>query len=166
MAFAVQAGDSPLTRSRYEKIVDFAPENIAAPFFLRCAALSIDYMALLAVPVGGLLANKFLGDGTTYPGPGMGIWTLLIIFWIVNFILFPLLRGQTLGMFLTGITILNQDGTNPGLVTIVRRNVLGYAITGLTLGIGFLSIAFSRKGRALHDMVAGTVVIRGHKTQV
>ena len=166
MAFAAQANDSPLNRSRYEKIVDFVPEEVAAPFFLRCAALAIDYMAFLAVPVGGLLANKFLGDGTAYSGPGVGTWTLLIIVWVVNFILFPLLRGQTVGKFLTGITILNLDGTNPGLVTIVRRNVLGYAITVLTLGIGFLSIAFSRKGRALHDMVAGTVVIRGRKKQV
>lgn len=153
-------------RSRYEKVVDFDPEEVAAPFFIRCASLFIDYMFMLAIPVGGLLANKFLGDGAAYSGPGFGTWTLGIIFWIINFLLFPLLRGQTLGKFLTGSTILNQDGTNPNLITIVRRNVLGYAITALTLGIGFLSIAFSRKGRALHDMVAGTVVIRGRKQQI
>ena len=166
MAFAVPAGDPPSTRFRYEKVVDFAPEEVAAPFFLRCAALSIDYMALLSIPVGGLLMNKFFGDGSVYVGPGAGVWTLLIIFAVVNFILFPLLRGQTLGKFLTGITILTRDGMNPGLVTIVRRNIFGYAITILTFGLGFLSIAFSRKGRALHDMVAGTVVVRGRKRQV
>ena len=71
-----------------------------------------------------------------------------------------------MGKFLTGITILNQDGTNPGPLTIVRRNILGYLITALTLGGGFLAAAFSRKGRALHDIVAGTVVIRGRKKQI
>jgi uncharacterized RDD family membrane protein YckC len=166
MAFAAQATDSPSTRSRYEKIVDFSPEEVAAPFFLRCASLCIDYMLMLAIPVGGLLGNKFLGDGTAYSGPGVGTITLALVFWIFNFILFPLLRGQTLGKFLTGTTIVDQDGTNPNLFTIVRRNILGYAITALTLGIGFLSIAFSRKGRALHDMVAGTFVIRGRKKQI
>ena len=165
MALA-QASDSPVTRSRYERVVDFTPELVAAPFFLRCAALCIDYMVMLAIPVAGLVGNKFLGDGTAYSGPGLGSWTLSIIFWLVNFILFPLLRGQTIGKFLTGITILDQDGMNPGLLTIVRRNVLGYLITALTLGVGFLSIAFSRKGRALHDIVAGTVVIKGRKKQI
>jgi uncharacterized RDD family membrane protein YckC len=165
MALA-QASESPVIRSRYEKVVDFITEAVAAPFFLRCAALFIDYMVMLTIPVAGLLSTKFFGDGTAYAGPGFGSWMLSIIFWLVNFLVFPLLRGQTIGKFLTGITILNQDGTAPGLITIVRRNLLGYLITALTLGGGFLAAAFSTKGRALHDIVAGTVVIRGRKKQI
>ena len=36
--------------------------------------------------------------------------------------------------------------------------VLGYLLSGLTLGIGFLMIAFG--GAALHDRLAGTRVVR------
>lgn len=156
------AATSP-QRAKTEKVVNFVPEAVAAPFFLRCGALFIDYMLLLSVPVFALIGNKFLGDGT-YTGPGTAVWTMTIILWVANFLLFPLLRGQTLGKFLTGLTILNQDGTSISLITILRRNVLGYFITAATLGIGFFTSVFSRKGRALHDMVAGTVLIRGRKT--
>ena len=34
-----------------EKIIEFSPEVVRAPFPLRCAALIIDYMVLLVMPV-------------------------------------------------------------------------------------------------------------------
>lgn len=160
-----QASPAPARIPR-EKIVDFVPELLAAPFFLRCAALSIDYIFLLTLPVIALLWNKVYGDGVTYTGPGSGVWILSVILWAADFLLLPLLRGQSLGKFLTGITIVNADGSRIGLVTVLRRNLLGYAITAVTLGIGFLSTVFSRKGRALHDIVAGTVVVRGKLKQI
>jgi len=33
-------------------------------------------------------------------------------------------------------------------------------ISGLTLGIGYLMVAFTEKKQALHDMIAGTLVLR------
>jgi uncharacterized RDD family membrane protein YckC len=36
-------------------------------------------------------------------------------------------------------------------------------LTLLTLGLGFIFSAFNRKGRALHDYLAGTVVIFGRR---
>jgi uncharacterized RDD family membrane protein YckC len=43
------------------------------------------------------------------------------------------------------------------------RDVVGYALTVLTLGFGFLIAAVIPSGRALHDYIAGTIVIRGRK---
>jgi uncharacterized RDD family membrane protein YckC len=82
----------------------------------------------------------------------------------LNHLLLPIWRGQTLGKMLTGLTIVNVDGTSLTISHLLRRNVLGYLITVFTLGIGFLISAFSRSGRALHDIIGGTVVIYGRKT--
>ena len=166
MASVQQASSPAAVRYPREKIIDFVPEAIAAPFFVRCAALCIDYIFLLAIPVAALLWNRFVADGGSYSGPGFGAWSIVIVLWLADFLVFPLLRGQTLGKFFTGLTIVNADGSKTGAATIMKRNLLGYLITVLTLGLGFLSMVFSRKGRALHDIVAGTVVIRGRLKQV
>lgn len=161
MASAAPAPD--VTRYKTEKIVGFAPEDVAAPFFLRCAAIAIDYILFMMWPVAALLWDRLVSDVTTKPGPGGWTWTFMTIFWVADFILFPLLRGQTIGKFLTGLTILNVDGTSIGLSTIALRHLLGYALTTLTLGFGFFSSVFSAKGRALHDVVAGTIVVRARR---
>jgi uncharacterized RDD family membrane protein YckC len=43
------------------------------------------------------------------------------------------------------------------------RNTIGYVLTVATLGLGFLIAAITPSGRALHDYVAGTIVIRGRR---
>ena len=166
MTSAGQAAASPAIRERSSKVVNFVPEEMAAPFFLRCASAFIDYMLIMSVPVGALLYNRYFGDtGTTYSA-GTGVWVIGIILWVVNFLLLPLLRGQTLGKMLTGITILKTDGNEVRLEGLLRRNIFGYLMTAATLGLGFVSLVFSKKGRALHDLIGGTVVVRGRKTQL
>jgi uncharacterized RDD family membrane protein YckC len=147
-------------------IVDFSPERLRAPFQLRCAAIFVDYLLLVALPVGWLLLSNYFGD--TGPGTGIGttVWLVGIILFICNFLLLPLLRGQTFGKLLMGLTILNMDGSSIGLVTILRRHIVGYFLTVLTLGIGFLIAALNSTGRSLHDYVAGTVVVRARKTNI
>jgi uncharacterized RDD family membrane protein YckC len=148
-----------------EKIIDFSPARLKAPFALRCAALTIDYMLLLLLPVGWLTAAKLFGE----PGAivvGTTAWIIGILLVMVNFLLLPLLRGQTVGKMMTGLTILNIDGTDIGFGTVLRRNVLGYLVTVLTLGLGFLISAVNSSGRALHDFTAGTIVVRGSKKQL
>ena len=157
---------APARSSRVERIVDFSPENLKAPFFLRCAALFIDYMVLLIVPLVWLMWGKTLGEPSTGKGLGTTVWLFGVILWLVNFLLLPLLFGKTIGKMLTGLTILNVDGTEVGLFGILRRNLLGFVLTGLTLGLGFLISAVNSSGRSLHDFVAGTIVVRGRRKQL
>ncbi len=154
---------SPKRSSGNERIVNFSPELLQAPFVLRCAALFIDYMLLLAVPLIWMTAGRWVNDGTPVLPFGPAVWLIIIVLWIINFLLLPLLRGQTLGKMLTGLTILRMDGTNIGLGRILLRNVFGYLITALTLGLGFMFSAVSSTGRSLHDFLSGTIVVRGRK---
>ncbi|MFM9905297.1 MAG: RDD family protein [Pyrinomonadaceae bacterium] len=165
MAPTAQTMTTSSTVPKTEKAVNFSPALLKAPFFLRCAALFVDYIVLLVVPIGWLMWESTFGDPGANIKLGTSVWTLGIIFWLLNFLALPLFRGQTIGKMLAGLTILNIDGTYVGIVGIVRRNIVGYLLTCLTLGLGFLISAVNSSGRSLHDFVAGTIVVRGRRKQ-
>ena len=151
--------------SAMETIVDFSPELVKAPFLLRCAAFCIDYMVLVVVPVGWLVMSKFLSEkGPMSVGPT--VWVIGVILFLLNFIVLPIFGGKTIGKLLLGLTILNADGTRVGVWGIIKRNIFGYFVTALTLGVGFLISAANTSGRSLHDFIGGTIVVRGRKIRV
>lgn len=147
---------------RMETVIDFTPEALRPPFVLRIAALFIDYMLVLAMPVLWLLGSKVFGESANANIPTV-VWLLVVIIWLIDFLLLPLFRGQTFGKMLSGLTIVNSDGTPVRLAGLLRRNLLGYFLTLVTLGLGFLISAFNDTGRSLHDYIGGTVVIAGRK---
>lgn len=149
-----------------EKIVDFSPAAVKAPFFLKCAALLIDYMFVIFLPIAWLILGRLVLETGSQATIGGGIWLIGLILALINFVGLPLVRGQTVGKMLMGLTILNMDGTDIRLGTVVLRHIAGYPATALTLGIGFLISAVNASGRSLHDFIAGTIVVRGRKTQV
>lgn len=147
-----------------EKIIEFSPEALSAPFPLRCAALIIDYMVLLIMPVVWLVLARFLSDTGVPDAIGKTIWTLGILLFIVDCLVMPMiLGGQSLGKMLVGIRIVRRDGLRAPAAQILLRNIVGYGLTVATLGFGFLIAAVTPSGRALHDYLAGTIVIRGRK---
>lgn len=149
------------TRSA-EKIVDFEPRRLSAPFFLRCGALLIDYIVVLVFPVSMMLLGRSFGnDGSRLVGGGLNDtgWTLALVIVVFNFFLLPIVRGQSIGKLVTGIKIVNKDGNSAKPIKIILRNLIGYMLTFVSLGVGFLISVFSPSGRALHDYLFGTVVI-------
>jgi uncharacterized RDD family membrane protein YckC len=67
-------------------------------------------------------------------------------------------RGATVGQDLLGLVVEAEDGTRPPGLSRAFLRLLGYGLSACLFGIGFLMIAFS--GRALHDRIAGTRVVR------
>lgn len=153
--------DEKRPRAR-EIIVGFSPQTLRAPFLLRCGALTIDYIIVIAIPVIGLLVSRFSGnDGAKLLNDGVNsaAWLIGVFVGVVNLVFLPMVSGQTLGKMLTGIRIVAIDGTAPAVGAIAIRQTVGYLLSALTLGLGFFVSFFSTKGRALHDYLAGTVVI-------
>jgi uncharacterized RDD family membrane protein YckC len=70
------------------------------------------------------------------------------------------LTGLTLGKWAAGLRIQRVDGGNPGIGRVLLRHFVGYPLSLVTLGLGFLMTAVTVRGRGLHDMIAGTVVVR------
>lgn len=149
-------------------VVGFDAERLKAPFALRCGAILIDYILLVIFPVAGLLIGRFVNyDGMKPLNNGFGNagWLIMLLLTLTNFVLLPLFSGQSIGKILTGLKVVKIDGSEPSLKNLVVRHFIGYPLMFLTLGLGFLMSVFNQKGRALHDFLAGTVVIYGQKRQ-
>jgi len=147
-------------------VVGFDAERLKAPFLLRCGAILIDYILLVVAPVAALLLGKFFGyDGTKLLNSETSNagWLIAVLLALTNFIIFPLLTGQTVGKMLTGLKVVKADGTEPTVGALLVRHLIGYPLVFLTLGLGFLFSVFNQKGRALHDFLSGTVVIYGQR---
>jgi uncharacterized RDD family membrane protein YckC len=161
------------TPARYIKpqqvVVDFDPVRLKAPFLLRCGAILIDYIILIAIPVICLLIYRSSGgdQAKILNNEIMNIgWLIVVLLAVTNFVLLPLLIGQSVGKMLTGLKVVKKDGTSSSLGRLCLRHLLGYPLTILTLGLGFFFSALNKRGRALHDYIAGTVVIYGRKQVV
>ncbi|MGH9818982.1 MAG: RDD family protein [Pyrinomonadaceae bacterium] len=162
MTSTVERSASSQRPERKELIAEFHPEQLKAPFALRCGALCIDYILMIAIPVVTLLIGVFLGGAARSQTGGVSNstgWLLGTLLCMTNFFILPAVGGQTIGKMLTGIRIVKMDGSSVSFGTILLRDLVGYLITGVTLGLGFIFSIFSSKGRALHDYIAGTVVV-------
>jgi uncharacterized RDD family membrane protein YckC len=151
--------------AKNEIIVEFAPELLRAPFALRCGAFLIDYILVVAVPVLGLVFEMVSGDN---PGKASNntAWLIAIILGLSDLLIVPALCGQTLGMMMCGLRIVRPNGRDASAWQVIIRNTLGYLLTTLTLGIGFLIASVTSRGRALHDYVSGTMVVYARKRRL
>ena len=71
--------------------------------------------------------------------------------------------GQTIGKMLTGIRVIGDDDRRVDTAGAVLR-AFGCLITLATLGLGYLPVFLSADGRALHDRIAGTRVVKGDES--
>jgi uncharacterized RDD family membrane protein YckC len=133
-----------------------------APFSLRCGAILIDYILLVAILAFSTLISRLLGGGARSAGNSsetIGI-VLAILVAALNLGVLAGLTGWTAGKWATGLRIRRTDGMGIGVGRAFLRHFVGYPASCLTLGLGFLAAAFNVRGRGLHDLIAGTVVVR------
>ncbi|MGI8786633.1 MAG: RDD family protein [Pyrinomonadaceae bacterium] len=157
----------PVKTIRTEQvIVDFDAERFKAPFSLRCGAVLIDYILLVFVPVICLLLGRFSEyDGTKLLNSEISNagWLIMILLAITDFVIFPMFSGQSIGKMLTGLRIVKTDGNAASFSRLLVRHLIGYPLTILTLGLGFFIAVLNNRGRALHDFLAGTIVVYGRR---
>jgi uncharacterized RDD family membrane protein YckC len=81
--------------------------------------------------------------------------TFIFLFWIIS--------SATPGKMAVGAKIVDaKTGTKPQAKQFLIR-YLGYYVSALPLGLGFLWVAFDSQKQGWHDKLAGTVVIRTNK---
>lgn len=156
---AVVGAEGSAQRSAGEMRLD----RLRAPFPLRCGALLIDYAVMMSiVAFTTLVARSFGGGGARMAGDtieAIGYLTAAVVT-MLNLIVLAGLRGQTLGKWATGLRIERRDATPLGFRRALARHLIGYPLSLVIFGIGFLIAAFNDRQRALHDMIADTVVVR------
>src|SRR5688572_8644219 len=152
---AVSDGTTEIRRpGAREIIVEFSPEAVKAPFLLRCGALIIDYIIVIAIPVIGLLLSRFAGnDGAKLLNDGLNSagWLIAVLVGIVNIVLLPMFSGQTLGKMITGIRIVSIDGSVPSVRSMAIRQTGGYLLTLLSGGLGYFLSFLDRKSTRLNS---------------
>ncbi|MBI2877694.1 MAG: RDD family protein [Candidatus Tectomicrobia bacterium] len=68
-------------------------------------------------------------------------------------------QGQTLGKFLLQIRVVGADREKVGGLQALSR-AIGYSLSFLPLGLGFLWILLDKNRQGWHDKLAGTLVIK------
>lgn len=143
-------------------------ESRYAGFWWRALALLVDVLAVAAlsfvagVLIGGaifLFSPAPLEQTNPYPPRWLVNMVNLAIPWLY-FALMESSRLQgTLGKRLTGLTVTDVDG---GRLSFTRATVRHFAkfLSVLIFFIGFVMAGFTRRKQALHDMIAGALVVR------
>jgi uncharacterized RDD family membrane protein YckC len=160
-------------------------ERYRAPFSLRCGAFLIDYILLVAIIAFSTVLARVGGRPRALSSTSetLGLFIAGAVA-LLNFVGLTALRGQTLGKWATGLCIRRRDGEPLSPARAFVRHLIAYPLSFfilglgffiadlqtaaivmaagffLTLVLGFLMAVWSAHGRALHDIIADTVVIR------
>jgi uncharacterized RDD family membrane protein YckC len=128
--------------------------------------LLIDYIALISIIVFGTLIARMLGGGGRSAGNSAETAAIMfaVFVMLMNLVVLPGLTGLTLGKWATGLRIERLDGAPLGIGRALLRHFVGYPLSFALLGMGFLIAAVSVHGRGLHDIIAGTIVVREGST--
>lgn len=145
----------------------FEPEY--AGFWIRVAAYIIDVIALYVVQI--ILVAVFMGSILINPGgmsddPEAILYRLLPMYGLVlaaYWLYFALLESSaqqgTLGKMAVGIKVCDMHGQRLSFGHATGRFFAKF-LSSLTLLVGYIMVAFTEKKQGLHDMVAGTFVVR------
>ena len=143
-----------------------------AGFWIRFLAVFIDGLILFAVltPVRlvlhlpfGLMAMRHSGDfNPLMMLPLIGLSTLISVVadWLYEAYFMSSERQATLGKMALGLRVTDTNGRRLSFGQATLRHFAKW-ISGMTLLIGYIMAAFTERRQALHDMIAGTLVVRG-----
>lgn len=121
-------------------------------FFLWLGATAEDLAMAQSLNLAGGLSESLADWAELHTR----IWSLLFF---VYFSFFTGYGGQTPGKMAFGIRIVTINGRPVSWLRAAGRT-LCYNLDLFTLGIGFLLAAVPPAKRALHDMIAGTIVVK------
>ncbi len=132
-----------------------------AGFWIRFAAVLIDSAVFLAVEfVMGVSAVLVWGldiaESRTFRAT---VATFMFVFTGVYYVVLHAAFGQTVGKMVARIRVERLDGRGLDPSTAIVRYA-GYFLSGVILLAGYLMAGVRHDRRALHDLLAGTRVVR------
>jgi len=161
-AAAPQAPPAPRPRAPYAAA---ARAGEPAGFFIRLAAYIIDAL-LLMIPMWILMAiiTRILWANLNSMGAITAISLVFNLMFMVASLAYLVIGwskfGTTVGKRILNLYVIDEaTGGNPTIGKAALR-VVGYLASSIILYIGFLMIAFSGDRKGLHDMIAGTRVVK------
>jgi uncharacterized RDD family membrane protein YckC len=174
---------APVTPSGWPAPTPATPQGYAAVrpgvwyagFWLRFVAFIIDAILLVFVgsiltfPFGASIGTRDFLHGHRGFNPEEGFALLAALFWVIvirvvlHWLYFAGLESSawqgTLGKMALGLQVTDVAGQRISFGRASGR-FFGKWISGLILFVGFIMAGFTEKKQALHDMMAGCLVIR------
>ncbi len=129
-------------------------------FWIRLVAYIIDAILISFVmgAVGAVAGfNFFSTDMESYSSSAN--FVSLLIAWLYFALLESSERGATVGKMAMGLRVVTDQGQRLSFLNATGR-YFAKIISAIILCIGFIMIAFTDRKRGLHDMIAGTLVIK------
>jgi uncharacterized RDD family membrane protein YckC len=163
---------TPAAQSLYTAPVYSSPAHAVryGGFWIRFVAAVIDTFALGIVvgPVAGILALMIGAVGGRVDMPGVGIHLVLGIVirmlfllagWIYEASMESSSRQATLGKMALGLKVTDEYGNR---ISFARASARFFSkiLSSMILMIGYIMAGFTARKQALHDMIAGTLVVR------
>lgn len=136
-------------------------QMVYAGFWQRFAASFVDGIVTQILAMGlGAVAGAILGasGGKDYAG-GVGGMIGLMTGWLYSALQESSASRATLGKKLLGLQVVDLSGEQISFGRATGR-YFGKIVSSLILLIGYLMQPFTEKKQALHDIMAGTLVIK------
>lgn len=140
----------------------FAPRGYGG-FWIRVVAAILDGILLNAVTVP--LAFFFLwpalgADPDAMPFLGFTMWP---VFFGIKLLYYAAMESSshqaTIGKLVCGLRVMDVNGGRLSFPHAAGR-YLAKLLSSITLGIGYIMAGFTERKQGLHDMVAGTLVVK------
>ena len=87
---------------------------------------------------------------------------MIIVVWLYAALMESSARQATLGKMMIGVVVTDTEGNRLSFGRASARYFAKF-VSVITLMIGFIMAAFTKRKQALHDIMAGTLVIRKSK---
>jgi type IV pilus assembly protein PilA len=116
----------------------------------------LDYFLII---VGFAVVSSVLDAGEGADNSGLAALSGLAMAWLYKAGMECSPKQGTLGKLALGVKVVSLDGERISFGRASGR-FFAFLLSGVTFYIGFLIAAFSKRRQALHDMIAGTLVVR------
>jgi len=134
-----------------------------APLSQRFGAGLFDFILCVFLSFALLLPFIILGKSF------FSVETLLAFLTTIAIVMFIYLTtsiaffGKTVGMKMFSLEIVDVEENDYPTLHQAAINTVAYLISILTCGLGFLPALFNQEKRAMHDLIAGTIVVKEFK---
>jgi len=147
-----------------------APATRYGGFWIRFVAAIIDgiLVGIVVLPVRVMIGLLIGAAGMAVSMPGIGVHIVkgivggAIFFcagWIYEAAMESSSKQATVGKMALGLKVTDLEGRRLFFARATGRHFAKY-VSNLTLLIGYIMAGFTERKQALHDMIAGTLVVR------
>lgn len=136
-----------------------------AGFLVRLAAYIVDsfiigiLLIILNVPkfILNMVGVSILDTKVLF---NFSVWEIILyLLSATYFVVLTYYFGKTVGKRVMKIKVISSEKEKLSFWNAVYREVIGKYLSGLLCGIGYLTVIFDNKKRAVHDMLCDTLVV-------